>query len=191
MNKTTLFLITLIIALSGRAIAQSTWQFDDSHSNLQFSATHLMVAEVEGSIKITEATLTVPGEDFSDATVSIRGDMSSIDTDNDGRDQHLRSSDFFDVAQFPFFTFNSSSFQKVADKKYLVTGMLSFHGFTKVVTLDVTANTGVQPWDNATIVGFIVSGTIKRTDFGIGDTTPSAVLSDEVSIEANVIFGKS
>lgn len=188
-----LFALCFAIAsfMSFRAFPIQGWEVDTAHSNLHFAVTHLMVSEIEGSIKITAATLNTPNEDFTDAKVTLEADMNSLDTDNDGRDNHLKTADFFDVEKYPTMTFESASFKKTEDKKYVVSGNLTFHGVTKPVTLEVIASPGVQPWDDKKIVGFKVSGKIMRSDFGISTTTPSAVLSDEVSIVANVVFGST
>ena len=186
--KTPLLFLLFAFFLPFSAITQSVWTFDDAHSNLQFSATNLMVAEIEGSIKITKATLTKPKQDFSDATIYILADINSIDTDNDGRDEHLRSSDFFDAAKYPDLTFQSTSFNKISDNKYAVNGILSFHGITREVTMDVIATEAIRPYDNKPVVGFKASGVIKRTDFDISASTPPAILSDEVQVKGNVIF---
>jgi polyisoprenoid-binding protein YceI len=168
-----------------------TWEFDQPHSNLRFTVTHLMVSDIQGSVQIKEAKLTTPNDDFSDASVYVLADMNSIDTDNDQRDDHLRTAEFFDTEKYPSLTFQSDSFKKVADNKYTVTGLLTFHGISKETSLDVIASEGEQPWDKKSIVGFKVSGTIHRSDFGIGVSTPSAILSEDVTIIANVIFAKS
>lgn len=186
--RTSIFLVCSAI-LHFATNAQS-WVFDDAHSNLQFSITNLMVTEIEGSIRITEASLLSKGDDFADAIITIKGDMSTIDTDQDDRDASLRSPDFFDVAKYPNLTFHSLSFTKLSDTKYVVKGNLTFHGMTKPVSMDVTANTAVRPWDEKTIVGFKASAIILRSDFGIATTTPTAILSDEVQVRGNVIFVK-
>ncbi|MBK9984616.1 MAG: YceI family protein [Saprospiraceae bacterium] len=184
-------ILVVMMTMSFKTISVINWELDTAHSNLHFAVTHLMVSEIEGSLKITNATLTTPNEDFTDAVVSLEADMNTIDTDNDSRDTHLKSDDFFNVEKFPTMTFKSDAFKKTEDKKYTVTGQLTFHGITKTVTLDVIANPGVQPWDNKTIVGFKVTGKINRSDFDISASTPSAMLSDEVVIFANVIFVKN
>lgn len=181
-------LIAVGLFTSGKLSSQ--WSFDSSHSNLQFSLVHLMVADVEGSIRITEATLASSGDDFSNASISIKGDMSTIDTDNDGRDEHLRSPDFFDVGKNPYMSFNSSVFKKVSDTKYEVTGLLTLKGVSKQITLNVTATNNIQSWDSKAIVGFKVTGEINRMDFGIAKDSPGAMLSEEAQIKANVIFVK-
>ncbi len=149
-----------------------------------------MISDFEGSFKIKEARITAPKEDFSDATVYMMADVNSIDTDNDEHDKHLRTADFFDVEKFPTLTFWSTSFRKVSDEKYKVIGDLTLHGITKPVTLNVIAKLGTHPMKKKNIAGFKVIGTIKRIDFGIAPSTPSAMLSDEVAIEAKVQFAK-
>ncbi|HZV69107.1 MAG TPA: YceI family protein [Saprospiraceae bacterium] len=189
--KTLLFLLAILTIQSFRSAPPATWTLDEAHSNLRFEVTHLMVSEIEGSLKITEATLSTPNDDFTDARVTLKADMSTIDTDNDGRDNHLKGADFFEVEKYPFMTFSSETFKKTDDKNYVVTGSLTLHGITKNITLNVIASPGVQPWDSKPIVGFKVQGKILRSDFGISASTPSAVLSDEVEIIGNVIFAKN
>ena len=178
----------VVVSFSFKPAPLATWTFDAAHSNLGFSITHLMVADVEGSFKIKEASITAPGEDFNDAVVNFIADAGSIDTDNDMRDEHLKKADFFNTATYPDIVFRSSSFKKAGDKKYKVDGNLTFHGVTKPVTLDVLANTVVNPMDKKTVAGFRVTGTIKRTDFGIATTAPAELLSDEVRIRGNIKF---
>jgi polyisoprenoid-binding protein YceI len=191
MNTLQIFLLIFSASLAFKTIPTASWELDTAHSNLHFTVTHLMVSDIEGSFKIKEATLTTPNDDFTDAVITLKTDIATIDTDNDQRDEHLRTADFFDVEKYPVMTFNSTYFKKVDNNKYLVTGDLSFHGITKSITLDVIAHPGTQPWDKKSIVGFKVNGTINRIDFGIGATTPSALLSEDVAIVANVIFSKN
>jgi polyisoprenoid-binding protein YceI len=188
MKKLNTLLALLLIA--GSTFAQ-TWSLDKAHSKLGFSITHLLVSEVEGSFKNFEAKVTSSKDDFSDATVELTADAASIDTDNDDRDKHLRTADYFDTEKFPTLTFKSKSIKKVDGKKYTLTGDLTLHGVTKTVTLAVTFNgTAVHPYTKKTVAGFKVTGTIKRTDFGISPGTPAAVLSDDVAINVNAEFTK-
>lgn len=168
--------------------AQHSWVFDDAHSNLQFAVTNLMVAEIEGSMQIKKATFYSAKDDLSDATVYILADVNTIDTDNDGRDEYLRGPDFFNAEKYPDLTFQSTSFKKTGENKYTVVGNLTFHGITKPVTMNVIATKAIRPYDSKTVLGFKATGVIKRTDFDIASSTPSAVLGDEVDIKGNVIF---
>lgn len=150
-----------------------------------------MISEIEGSFKMKESTITAQKEDFSDAVVYMVADVNTIDTDVDERDTHLKSADFFDAAKHPTILFKSTGFEKLSDKKYKVTGDLTFHGITKQVVLEAVANYGTHPISKKTLAGFKVTGTIKRSDFGIAATTPAAMLGDDVNIVANAQFAKN
>ena len=185
MKKITSLAGALVLALTVFGQAQ-TWNLDKAHAKLGFTVTHLMVSDVDGQIKSFDVKATTTKDDFSDATFELTADVNTISTDNEQRDKHLMGPDFFDVAKFPTLTFKSKTFKKVADKKYKLTGDLTLHGVTKTVELDVTFNgTAIHPYNKKTIAGFKVSGTLKRTDFGISASTPSAMVSDEVTIVAN------
>ena len=173
-----------------RAVEQSTWNLDKSHAKIGFTISHLMISEVEGWFKNFDAKITATKEDFTDATVEMTAQVNIINTDDDKRDAHLKSADFFDITKYPTLTFKSKSFRKVGDKKYKVTGDLTMHGVTKSVELDATANTGVHPMTKKYIAGLKITGTLKRSDFGIGAKFPSAMLGDEINITANAEFIK-
>jgi polyisoprenoid-binding protein YceI len=188
MKKTYILLVTLFIA--GSSFAQS-WSLDKAHSKLGFGVTHLLISEVDGSFKNFDSKITSTKDDFSDAVIELTAEVGTIDTDNDNRDKHLKSPDFFDAEKFPSITFKSSSLKKIEGKKYKLMGDLTMHGVTKPVELDVTLNgTTVHPYNKKTIAGFKITGTIKRSDFGVGGGTPSAVVSDEVTLNANAEFIK-
>lgn len=180
----------LVLAAGLNASAQK-WTYDDSHAKVGFTITHLSISDVEGAFKKVTSTITSSKDDFSDAVIDLTADVNSIDTDNDKRDEHLKSADYFDAAKYPSLTFKSKSFKKVADKKYKLSGDLTLHGVTKPVDLDVTYNgTAIHPYTKKTLAGFKITGTIKRKDFGISPGTPDAVLSDEVKIVANAEYIK-
>lgn len=177
--------------LSGIGVFGQNWSLDKSHANLRFSVKHLLVSNVEGNFKSFDAKITSAKDDFSDAVIELTADINSIDTDNEQRDGHLKGPDFFDAPNHSTLTFKSTSFKKVADKKYKLVGDLTLHGVTKPVELDVTFNgTAVHPYTKKTIAGFKVNGILKRSDFAIGNATPGAVVSDEVEIDTNAEFIK-
>lgn len=189
MKKVYAFLVSILVA--GSAVAQTNWSLDKAHSKLAFAISHLSVSEVEGGFKSFDAKISSTKDDFADGVVELTAEIASITTDNDGRDKHLQSPDYFDAAKFPTMTFKSKSFTKVADKKYKVEGDLTMHGVTKTVTLDVVLNGMIEhPRSKKMIAGFKVSGVIKRTDFGISTGTPAAMLGDEITIHANTEFVK-
>jgi polyisoprenoid-binding protein YceI len=190
---------TIIAALAFAAIyfsftlvEKATWTYDTNHAKIGFTATHMMVSDVEGYFKKATATITTPKADFSDAVVEMTAEANSIFTDNEKRDAHLQSPDFFDAEKFPTVTFKSFYFKKTkSPNTYFVKGNLTMHGITKPVALTAVSRLGANPMSKQTIAGFKITGTLKRSDFGIGSSIPSAIVSDEVQINCNVEFDKN
>ena len=181
-------LLALSVAgLSFTANAQG-WQVDRAHSTVRFAITHMLVSEVDGSFKDFTGTVASEKEDFSDLKTTFTIQAKSVFTDNEKRDEHLRSADFFDVEKFPTITFTSASFKKVADKKYELTGKLSMHGVTKDVKWDVKVNGPVKSPYGDTRAGFKATTIINRVEFGVGTSSPA--LSDEVEITVNLELQK-
>lgn len=194
MKKLTLVATVAISAIlfAFTVVTSTTWTYDKNHAKVGFTVTHMMISDVEGYFKTANVTLTTTKEDFTDAVVEMTAEAASINTDNEKRDAHLQSADFFDVAQFPTLTFKSTSFKKTKTANtYVVKGNLTMHGVTKPVTLSALAKTGTNPMSKKTIVGFKITGQLKRSDFGIGGSTPTAIVSDEVLIDANAEFVKN
>jgi len=179
-------MIVGLMALGFTASAQK-WSVDKAHSKVGFSVVHLMLSDVEGSFKISDATLTATKDDFSDAQFDLTADVNSVFTDVDRRDTHLKSADFFDAAKFSTISFKSNSFKKVADRKYKLTGELTMHGVTKLVTLDGTLNGVSTNKAGKKIAGFKFTGTLNRTAFGVG-SMPAAVVGEEIELKANGEF---
>ena len=192
MKKIILFVAVISTSLLAfKPAASSIWAVDNSHSKLGFEITHLMISDVEGSFKKFTSTITASKADFSDAVVELTADVKSVNTDHEKRDAHLLAEDFFDAAKYPTLTFKSTSFKKVAANKYKVTGNLNFHGVTKAVTLDATLRgTHVNEQSKKEVTGFKITGTIKRSDFNFGTKYATAMLSDEVTLNANTEFVK-
>ncbi len=182
--KSLVFTVAAFMAFSV-ANAQ-TWAVDKAHSKVGFSVTHLMLSEVDGNFKTFDAKITSTKPDLSDAMIELTADINSIDTDNERRDGHLKTPDWFDAAKFPTLTFKSTSFKKVDGKKYALAGDLTMHGVTKPVTLDAVLTGPVtmeNPRGKQEKAGLKISGTIKRSDFGVGSSS-TAVVSEEVEIKA-------
>lgn len=174
------------------ASAQTTWTVDKAHSNVKFTVTHLMVSDVDGIFKNYDATITAAKPDFSDAKFQISIQTASVTTDNDQRDKHITSPDFFDVAAYPTITFTSTGITKTSDKHYKLTGNLTLHGVTKPASFDLWYRGTIQnPMSKADDAGFQLTGTIKRSDFNFGSKFGNAMVSDEVAIKANGEFGKA
>jgi len=189
------FTILAAMLLTVGAFAQSsTWKTDASHSNVKFSVTHLVVSEVEGYFKTFAGTLVSSKPDFTDAAINFSVDINSINTDNEGRDKHLKSDDFFNAEKFPQMTFKSTSFKKVGDKKYVLEGDLTIRDITKKVKFDVVfGGTVKDPWGNIK-AGFKATGSINRFDYNLkwNSVTEAggAVVSKEVAIVLNLEFAQ-
>ena len=192
MKKLFVLLFAASTALVTLNASAQTWTADKAHSKLGFSITHLMVSDVEGSFKNFTSTITSAKADFSDAVIELTADVNSVNTEDDKRDGHLKSADFFDAAKYPALTFKSTSVKKVSANKYKVGGLLTLHGVTKPVVLDATLRgTTTNPQSQKTIAGFKVTGTIKRADYALGTKYPAAMLSDEIALVANTEFVKN
>ena len=162
-------LVISAIALSCNLLGQTKniWEVDQSHSALKFSVIHLLISEVEGNFKIFQGQMRASKEDFSDAEIDFSADVASVDTDNEMRDGHLQSDDFFNTATYPKMTFVSKSFKKMANDQYALTGDLTIRDITKEVTLDVKYGGNIQdPYGN-TKAGFKATGAINRFDYGL------------------------
>lgn len=189
------FTILASMLLTAGAFAQSsTWKTDASHSNVKFSVTHLVVSEVEGYFKTFAGTLVSSKPDFTDAAINFSVDINSVNTDNEGRDKHLKSDDFFNAEKFPQMTFKSTSFKKVGDKKYVLEGDLTIRDITKKVKFDVVfGGTVKDPWGNIK-AGFKATGSINRFDYNLkwNSVTEAggAVVSKEVAIVLNLEFAQ-
>lgn len=181
------FSFILIAFLSATTFAQTTWTADKAHSQVSFGITHLGISEIEGLFTDFDASIVAGEEDFSDAAFDVSIDVASINTGIEKRDEHLRSPDFFDVAQNPTMTFKSNSIEGVSAGKYKVIGDLTLNGVTKPVNLDVWYR-GTVEQEATSVSGFQITGSINRSDFNIGPDFPEAALSDEVRIKVDGEF---
>lgn len=168
----------------------STYKIDAAHSEITFKVKHLMITNVTGSFTKFDATLESSAADFSDAKISFEADIDSISTNNEQRDGHLKSDDFFAVASFPKLSFVSTSFEKLNDSAYLLKGNLTIRGNSKPVELAVEyGGTVTDPYGQVK-AGFEIGGKISRKEFGLtwSATTEAGgvVVSDEVKLHLAV-----
>jgi polyisoprenoid-binding protein YceI len=185
------FILLTVTALSTAAFAQSTWKVDKAHSRLTFTITHLAVSDVDGSFKDFDVTITAVKPDFSDAKFDLVAKTASVNTEVDQRDTHLKSGDFFDVANHPTLTFTSTGITPTSAGHYKLAGKMTLNGITKPVIMDLWyRGTIVNPSSKADDAGFQITGTLKRSDFNFGSKFGSPMLSDEVTIKANGEFAK-
>ncbi len=167
--KNTLFLmlITLSVLKTSAQTPQTVWNLDRSHSSVKFNIDHMVISEVEGGFNEFTADIKSDKTDFSDVKGSFSIDVNSITTDNEKRDAHLRSADFFDVEKYPNMTFVIQKFTKVNGKQYKVTGNLTLHGVTRLVTLNAKFGGIIKDPYGLTRTGLNVSGEIDRYAFGL------------------------
>ena len=171
-------------------MATERWEIDSSHSSLHFSVRHLVIAKVRGSFARWAGTIQVPDGDFSKATVVVTIDASSIDTGVADRDGHLKSPDFFDVAQYPELRFVGKRVQSRAEGEIDVVGELTLKGITREVVLRVEQHGQAKdPWGNVR-AAFSAKTTIDRKDFGLtwnqALETGGVLVGDKVEIEAEI-----
>jgi polyisoprenoid-binding protein YceI len=180
------FLVAMLIIISTLTFSQTTWTVDKAHSKVGFSVSYLVITDVQGYFKDYDAQITSDVDDFSTANIELKVNTSSIFTDNDKRDNHLRSDDFFNAEKYPQMIFKGKSIKNVGDKKYKLTGDFTIRDVTKQITLDVTYNGMVKdPWGN-TKAGFKVTGEIDRFDYNLkwdkSIETGSLVVGKEVEL---------
>ena len=188
--KHTLKTFAILLVLTSINFAQTEWAFDKSHSNVSFSVTHMLIAETEGVFKTFDGRILTENDSFENAEISLTVDINSIDTDNEKRDNHLKSNDFFNAEKYPEMTFISRKFNKVDDKNYELWGNLSIRGVTKEVKLDVVMNGLItDPWGN-TRAGFKLSGELNRFDYGLKWSkvmeAGGLIVGETVTITANI-----
>jgi polyisoprenoid-binding protein YceI len=189
MNRLVTLIGTLSLAVPLAVAQTSTWTPDKAHSEVDFSVLHLGLSHVHGRFGNITGTIAMNDSDIAKSTVNVTIDVSSVDTGESPRDNHLKSADFFDVAQFPTATFVSTSVAKTANG-LTVNGNLTLHGVTKPVTLDVEGPAGpIQGMDKKPHAGFSATTTIQRSAFGVGSKFPAAAVGDDVklSIELDAI----
>lgn len=188
--KKTLILIAAVL-LSTASFAQ-TWKADKAHSHITFTITHLAVSDVDGSFKNFDATITAAKPDFSDAKFNFTANAASVSTDNDMRDNHLKSAEFFDVTKYPTLTFVSNSIKPAGTNHYKLGGDLTINGVTKPAVFDlVYRGTITNPMTKAPDAGFVATGTVKRSEFKFGGKYGPPMLSDEVTFKASGEFAKA
>ena len=145
----------------------TNWKIDPVHSEIKFKVKHLVISTVTGHFNSFDAAIKADTEDFTNAKVTFEADVDTISTNNDGRDAHLRSADFFDAENHPKMTFVSSAFRKVSEDNFEMTGDMTIRGISKSITLNVVYNGMAKGMDGSEIAGFEITGKLNRFDFGL------------------------
>ncbi len=172
-------------------MATKTWALDPTHSEVQFKIKHLMITNVTGSFNIFTVSAQSEDEDFTKAKVSFTADVNSISTNNEQRDAHLKSADFFDAEKFPQIKFVATKSENVdSDGSYELYGDLTIRDVTKNVKLSVEFGGVVKDsWGN-TKAGFTINGKINRKDFGLTwnavTEAGGVMVSEEVRLSAEI-----
>ena len=165
-----------------------TWDIDPVHSDVSFSVRHMMVSKVRGRFGEFSGQI-VTGEDITGSSVQATIDATSIDTNNEQRDNHIRSADFFDVANHPTWTFTSTGV-RVDDGDLFLDGELTIKGVTRPVTLTLQAEGFGPDAFGGTRAGFSASTTINRSDFGVDIAMPldggGVVVGEKVTITLEI-----
>lgn len=184
-------LVALLVVAAGSAIAQTTWSIDKAHSKIGFSIPHMAISEVEGNFKDFNATVVSNAADFSGAEVTFTAKTASIDTDNEKRDNHLKSPDFFDAEKHPEVSFKGNLVKQGG--RYKLKGDFTMHGVTKPVEFDVTYG-GTMNTGRGEKAGFKIAGKINRQDYGLtwANKTPTGelVVGDQVEIIGKIELDK-
>lgn len=185
-------IITLCLVLALPALASaSTWNIDPDHSNVGFTVKHLMVSNVKGNFLKHTGVVTLDDKDITRSKVDVTIDTSSINTNVQKRDEHLRSADFFDVTTYPTMTFVSKKVTRAAKGALKVTGDLTIHGITKEVVLSVAplSKESKDPWGNIRR-GTSASTKINRKDFGLTWNktleTGGVLVGDDITISLEI-----
>jgi polyisoprenoid-binding protein YceI len=189
--KTKILTLAFVFAFS-LGMAQETWILDKAHTEIKFNVSHLVITEVGGKFGEFDGKVVSGSEDFEGAEIMFTANVASIDTDNENRDKHLKSEDFFAAELHPHVKF-SGKLVKNGDK-YQLEGDFTMRGVTKPMVFDVKYNgTVVDPWGNEK-AGFKIIGSVDRFDYGLNWNnlmeTGGAVVGKEVEIVCNVQLQK-
>jgi polyisoprenoid-binding protein YceI len=179
------------LLLFGASVVQAaTYEIDSSHTVVGFKIRHMGLSFVRGSFLSFSGSFKFDPKDIAASSAEAIIEVSSIDTDNKKRDDHLRSDDFFNVAKFPEISFKTTSIKDVAESSFIAVGDLTIHGVTKSVELEIEYNGSLKdPWGKHR-AGFSATTKIDRQEFGLKWSklleTGGLVVGNEVKIQLEV-----
>jgi polyisoprenoid-binding protein YceI len=180
-----------LMFLAGATFGQTVWNIDKAHSKIGFNVTHMVVAEVEGNFKDFDGKVTSNAADFDGADVEFNAKVASIDTENENRDKHLKSPDFFEAEKYPDLKFVGKLVKTAG--KYQLKGKLTIKETTKDVAFDVTYG-GTVDTGRGMKAGFKLTGKINRQDYNLKWANKlqngSAVVSDDVDLIVKIELNK-
>jgi polyisoprenoid-binding protein YceI len=191
MMKTKLLFVVLLF--SGNLLfGQEAWTIDKSHTEILFSVKHLVISEVGGKFKDFDGEVKSNGDGFDGSEIQFKAFVESINTDNEQRDGHLKSDDFFNAAEYPELKFDGKLVKNGSG--YILKGEMTIRDVTKPIAFDVQYNgTVTDPWGN-TKAGFKITGSVNRFDYGLKWNAlmeaGGAVVDEEINIVCNVELQK-
>ena len=174
----------------------TTWNLDAAHSVAEFKVKHMMISNVKGHFTGISGVLNLDESDVTKSSIAATIDSTTISTGEAQRDGHLKSPDFFDVAQFPTLSFQSTGVVRKSEDELTATGDLTIHGVTRSVVFAVEGPTapGKDPWGN-TRIGLSAVTKISRKDFGLtwnaALETGGILVGDDITITLDVQFVKA
>lgn len=166
------------------------WNIDPAHTDVGFSVKHMMVSKVKGSFAGIKGQVTGDPLKLEDAKISLEIDPDTINTNQEARDNHLRSEDFFHIEEHPIIEFDSTDITEAKEDEYKVTGNLTIKGVTKPTTFHLErTGSGVMP-SGTEVVGFEGSTSISRKEFGLTWNqvleTGGVMVGDDIKINVDV-----
>jgi polyisoprenoid-binding protein YceI len=189
MKKINLLLIATFVA--GVAMAQTNWSVDKVHSDIGFSVAHMVVSETTGKFKEFDSKISSTADDFAGATVTFSAKTASVFTDDEKRDGHLRSDDFFNSEKYPEMKFAGTLAKE--NGKYILKGNLTIRDVTKPVSFDVTYGGRIKAFGGER-AGFKLAGKLNRKDYGLKFDKAleggGLIVGEEVNLNVKVEFIK-
>lgn len=181
--------IVLAMASAPQPAEETVWALDPVHSTVWFSASHLGINQVQGKFNHITGSIKTTKDDFSDADVRLSIDTNSIDTGHKDRDNHLRSAEFLNVAEFPKIEFHGRGLEHEGGNNYRLRGDLTLHGVTHKAELSVAYRGTVDAPNNQVRAGLEVSATINRFDYGIiwnNTFADNMLVGKDINITCNI-----
>ncbi len=188
-----IFVATVAATTLSLSTIAAEWTIDKPHTSVNFSVKHLVITTVNGKFTDFDGTINFDGENLKDASVEMTVQTASVDTDNERRDKHLKSADFFDVENFPTMTFKSTKVIPGEGNDFKLVGDLTIRGVTKEVIFDCQFY-GTAQMGNTTKAGFSATTEINRQDYGVNWSKTldngGLVAGNEVTIRLDVEANK-
>lgn len=195
-QKTFITLFTLAILVAGQALATdgnsvvlNEWSIDKAHSNVNFTITHFFTP-VDGSFEDYSSEIYFDPADLENSSIDVTIPVASINTENDRRDNHLKSEDFFNASEWPNIHFESNRIEEIGDNQFVAHGELTIRDVTREFELpfELKGMMDHPMQEDTKVAGITASASLNRTDYGVGvgDWAATAVVGDEVNIQLNL-----